>query len=81
LSRVSAAAAQAQNLRFAMTQNSHLSSDLPQPNLSAKKNSRPQLKEYGGGDGIMIPQTALALRSLNKRIFSAENISSKKWWR
>jgi hypothetical protein len=28
---------QAQNLRFAMTQNSHLSSDLPQPNLSAKK--------------------------------------------
>jgi hypothetical protein len=60
---------QAQNLRFAMTQNSHLSSDLPQSNLPAKKNSLPQLKEYGGGDGIMIPQTAPALLSLNKKSF------------
>lgn len=69
LSRVSSAAA--------ASSKSEICNDTKQPSFFwspttksfSRKNSRPQLKEYGGGDGIMIPQTAPALLSLNKNLF------------
>lgn len=68
---------QAQNLRFAMTQNSHLSSDLPQPNLSAKKTAVLSSKNM-----VEVMESwflkLLQLFSPSTKISSAKNISPKK---